>query len=126
MIVGIFTPFPDCVSYHKPYAIGQDTAFYYVMDNFSVYSFEELPNIFTPNGDGNNERWYPSVLKYEEVAYCEIYNRWGLKVYEAKGAEFSGWNGNNSFTGQPCSEGVYFYILQTASQTYRGTVTLLR
>lgn len=65
-----------------------------------------IPNVFTPNGDGIND-----VFKIYNVGYnslhCEIYNRWGKKLYEWDDVNGS-WNGKiNNTTGV---DGVYFYI----------------
>jgi gliding motility-associated-like protein len=88
------------------------------------------PNIFTINGDGLNDRFiiYNSNYKSLEVV---IYNRWGQKVGYWNGLD-GGWDGNNFNTGEPCPDGVYFYIGVAQSnnnvdpESLHGTVTLMR
>ena len=66
----------------------------------------ELPNVFTPNGDGINDT-YAFHLEgvYDEINY-QIFNRWGEQVYQGNG--FSNpWDGTH-LNGNPCEEGVYF------------------
>jgi hypothetical protein len=38
-----------------------------------------------------------------------IYSRWGQRVY-AEDSPQKGWNGES--LGQPCSEGVYYYVIK--------------
>lgn len=68
----------------------------------------EFPNVFSPNGDGQNDNW---KLVYEiNVSKIEIVilNRWGNVVFESDDLNFV-WNGKVKGTGADCSEGVYFY-----------------
>src|SRR5690625_3889618 len=67
-----------------------------------------FPNVFTPNGDNNND-WF--TLAFEDwVASLEIVilNRWGNVVFESDDINFM-WNGKIHNTGTDCTEGVYFY-----------------
>lgn len=70
----------------------------------------QMPNIITPNGDGNNEvfSFQYDIFKSFDIL---IANRWGNVIHEAKnvtGTVF--WDGKTQ-SGDPCSEGVYFYKL---------------
>jgi gliding motility-associated-like protein len=70
-----------------------------VFDNFSII----VPNVFTPNGDGANDLFRITTTGVEELN-CDIFNRWGLKVYTIKSAsDFWDGGGNNA--------GTYFFIL---------------
>jgi gliding motility-associated-like protein len=63
-----------------------------------------IPNVFTPNGDNNNDVW--RVLSSGVKTFtCSIYNRWGHKVAEWSGIE-QGWNGEGS------PDGTYYYIIK--------------
>jgi gliding motility-associated-like protein len=65
-------------------------------------------NVFTPNGDGNNDRF--SLLANDAVEiYCKIFNRWGRLIYEGSGREFH-WDGTVQPSGELASGGVYYYI----------------
>ena len=76
------------------------------VDNCPEY---ELPNVFTPNGDGNNELVIPISNKYVESVEMTIYNRWGAIVYETNDININ-WDGTNYRSGQPVPEGVYYYV----------------
>lgn len=67
----------------------------------------ELPNIFTPNNDGINDYFHPTLFSEIETFEITIINRWGNTIYSSKNSEF-GWNGTTS-SGEKVSEGIYFY-----------------
>ena len=88
-----------------------------------------IPNIFTPNGDGFNDSWVgitEDPLFYQMV----VYNRWGRIVFESNSVNYA-WDGTNYKSDEPCSEGVYFYILRLnnfegMAFEQAGNVTLIR
>lgn len=87
------------------------------------------PNVFSPNGDGSNEFFFLRGSGITDV-YCEIWDRWGLKMAEFRGTE-NGWNGWNLYTNKPCSDGTYFYIASVTNivgtqKTLHGFITLVR
>ena len=66
----------------------------------------EFPNIFTPNGDHNNDFF---EFASSNVATLEVIvtNRWGNFMFKSTDVHFK-WDGTMS-NGDPASEGVYFY-----------------
>jgi gliding motility-associated-like protein len=68
-----------------------------------------IPNVFSPNGDERNDTWLISGGFIS--APITIYNRWGDVVYEGDMLK-RGWDGRHYRNGEPCSEGVYYYVLQ--------------
>ena len=100
------------------------------VDNCPVY---ELPNVFTPNGDGKNDVFHPFPYSYVQSIDITIYDRWGLVMYKTTDPNVN-WNGRLNNTGNDCPDGVYFYIC-TVNQIYlsgivpvtlKGYVQLLR
>ncbi|GAB5538944.1 MAG: hypothetical protein Salg2KO_10470 [Salibacteraceae bacterium] len=86
-----------------------------------------IPNVMTPNGDGSNDFF---KLKSESIAHsmCQIYNRWGKKVYEGDPNKFP-WDG--SIKNRPAPNGTYFYSIDITTHdgesiNLRGEVTLIR
>ncbi len=79
----------------------------------------EMPNVFTPNGDGNNDYFIPVVWQGADSGILSILNRWGNEVYFGK-IPSEGWNGN--FRGLPCAEGTYYWILQFSSTQGDGEI----
>jgi PKD repeat protein len=93
-------------------------------------SFLEIPNVFSPNGDGVNDILFIDVRGFEYS--LQIYNRWGQEVFT--GGNNIYWNGGHkNDLSSPCPEGVYIYHLKTVctleenNYVYRtGTITLTR
>ncbi|MFA5574614.1 MAG: gliding motility-associated C-terminal domain-containing protein [Brumimicrobium sp.] len=71
----------------------------------------EFPNIFTPNGDGENDFFF--IKNPQNISHLkfEILNRWGVLVYEFQNKDplLMNWNGKTHNTGALCTDGVYFY-----------------
>ncbi len=76
------------------------------VDNCPVY---ELPNVFTPNGDGQNDLFIPLPYRYIKDIDIKIYNRWGQLIFETTNPDIL-WDGKNKNTKKICSDGTYFYI----------------
>lgn len=105
---------------------------YYYIDNVSVS--EDLcgreiiepstppliPNVFTPNKDGNNDSFFLN-FQYEKTF---IYNRWGMLLFESTKND-SFWDGKSS-SGLEVPEGVYYYVITTEDEIYKGYLELLR
>ncbi len=95
---------------------------------------EFIPNAFTPNGDGLNDRITVFANKAAtEVLIFRIFDRWGEMVYEGKNfppndPQF-GWDG--SYKGKPLNPAVFTYYAEVAylDRTVafvKGDITLLR
>jgi gliding motility-associated-like protein len=87
----------------------------------------DVPNAFTPNGDGVNDKIYVRGYGIAKMNW-KIYNRWGALVYETHD-RLQGWDGNHQGTKQ-ASE-VYHYVLDVeyadnSKYQKKGDITLLR
>ena len=94
--------------------------------DFEVGAAVNIPNIFTPNGDGNNDVFYiPGATVFSDFNLT-IYNRWGRKVAEITDAsKDAGWDGGDA------PAGTYFFIATATRGSgeeflEKGHVTLLR
>ncbi len=89
----------------------------------------EIPNTFSPNGDGDNDTWLIKGLQAYPNSFISIYNRWGTLVYDILGySDQKAWNGG-SLRGTPLAEGVYFYVIElrdSEEQVFKGSITLIR
>jgi gliding motility-associated-like protein len=83
----------------------------------------EIPNVFTPNQDGNNDIFYIKHI-IEGDYYLQIIDRWGVLHFESRNAS-QGWNGLN-LQGVESPQGVYFYTLKSQFGLYQGSLNLLR
>lgn len=77
----------------------------YVLPPQMTYQF---PNVFTPNGDSQNDEFKLISVKDVENLEIAIYNRWGNMVFESDKIDFK-WNGKLMNSGAECSDGTYFY-----------------
>lgn len=93
-----------------------------------------FPNVFSPNGDGQNDLFFPyGSLLVEEVLVFRVYDRWGNLLHEAAGGQANdpamGWDG--TFNGQEMDAAVYVWQAEIRLKSgevlpYSGSITLLR
>ena len=90
-------------------------------DYFSIYK----PNVFTPNGDGENDEFIIDIPgKLYECTDLVIYNRWGQIQFMSTGNNIR-WDGRNN-VGQIAPNGTYFYTLTIKDKEYGGSLNLYR
>jgi gliding motility-associated-like protein len=81
-----------------------------------------LPNIFTPNGDGDNDRFVPFEA-FPGNWQLTIFNRWGVEVFTTSNLS-QGWNGEGS------ASGTYYWVLKPRDgqqgESRAGYVTLVK
>lgn len=115
--------------YHKYYKPGEYTVTLAVESNLHcVDSFRlpqkivvepsklEIPNVFTPDGDGYNDRFVVASNSLQWIN-VQIFSRSGMRVYNFFGEgdildAWQGWDGNVNETSIKASPGVYFYIIK--------------
>lgn len=91
----------------------------YIMRPFEL----DLPNVFTPNGDGIHDVFR---IQYsgDELFHFQVFDRWGVKYFDTRNKE-QGWDGLD-LNGSAAQTGVYFYQLSIGSYRYQGEITLVR
>ncbi len=87
------------------------------------------PNIFSPNGDGQQDQWEISAQPDVVPLRCGVYDRWGNLFYASGMGEVPRWDG--FFRGKPAPPGVYGWVLRFRNaegreETEHGDLTLLR
>lgn len=92
-----------------------------------ISSLLDVPNAFTPNGDGANDRAVVIGFGISRMVF-RIYNRWGQLVFETNDRK-QGWNG--IFNGKPQPMDVYAYTLEAEyfdgkKERKQGDITLIR
>ena len=131
----------DCITCSSPVATPQETTTYTVVvvdsngcsasdDVTIIVDFDFViwvPNIFSPNGDGNNDIAFVRGVGVEYLNFV-IYDRWGEKVFETNDLS-NGWDG--TFRGKKMNNGVFVYYLQATFKngeevTKKGDITLIR
>jgi gliding motility-associated-like protein len=86
-----------------------------------------VPNIFSPNNDGQNDMLFVNGKGIKSVKFF-IYNRWGEKVFESMTIE-QGWDG--TFKGNPLPPSVFVYYLDAIMESgerivRKGDITLIK
>ena len=85
-----------------------------------------IPNIMTPNGDGDNDAFVVPCLDAYPDNEIRVYNRWGDLVYRKNGYA-NDWEG--TFNGALLPSGTYFYIIRLApedTEETQGYFTIFR
>jgi gliding motility-associated-like protein len=89
-----------------------------------------IPNAFTPNDDGLNDKFKILGIPYEQITQfnLQIYDRWGQMIYTSNDIR-EGWDG--TFNREKCPDGVYVWSIYYKDSnkkpvTNKGTITLIR
>lgn len=92
-----------------------------------------MPNTFSPNGDGMNDKLYPRGTGIQGVKSLRVFNRWGQVVYERLNLKannpLDGWDG--TIKGVKAPSDVYVYTLEVVcvnneTVAIKGDVTLIQ
>ncbi|MBA3829629.1 MAG: PKD domain-containing protein [Taibaiella sp.] len=92
-----------------------------------------IPNTFTPNGDGINDRFYPSGKGIGTIKRFSVYNRWGELLYQVDNMQINnpaqGWDGR--FNGLQLKPDVFVYIVDATCESgeplqVKGDVSIVR
>jgi gliding motility-associated-like protein len=99
-------------------------------DSLTVFVIPNIPNAFSPNGDGINDKFNIVGIPPENITRfnIEIYDRWGQMVFHSDDIQDS-WDGKRD--GMPCPVGVYAWVMYWEDNnktkiTNKGTITLVR
>jgi gliding motility-associated-like protein len=96
-------------------------------DAMQVYVYEavEIPNVFSPNGDGINDTWQIRALASYPDCRVQVFDRYGRLLLSQTNYN-TPWDGR--YRNQPLPAGVYYYVidLRVANRLLKGSVTLLR
>jgi gliding motility-associated-like protein len=94
-------------------------------DTIQISLKVDVPNFFTPNGDGFNDTWSPKIFYHYPEADIKIYNRFGKLIASYRGID-PGWNG--TYNGRPLEPDTYWYLidLKNGIKPFTGSITIKR
>jgi gliding motility-associated-like protein len=142
------SPGLSCIDCPDPNAAPKQTTQYTVevknegecaaKDNLTIYVICNqgnlfIPNTFSPNGDGMNDRFYPRGKGVFMIKSLRVFNRWGEMVFERLNFNpndaSAGWDGK--YKGKQLSPDVFVYECEIVCEnnqllSYKGDVTLLQ
>lgn len=114
------------------FVLGQDTVTFEMDEPFQITVSEsklEMPNVFTPNGDGINDIYrakegYQSIVSFKAA----VFNRWGKRLHRWTDPA-DGWDG--TLGGQPVPAGAYYCVVKAVGAdgvkyNFKKTINLLR
>lgn len=124
VLYAVFTQHGDTVAYTDEYWADAEPLTVQISE-----SKLEMPNVFTPNGDGINDIYkakdgYQSLVEF----HAYIFNRWGQKLFEWTDPS-QGWDGK--YNGKDVKQGVYYVLVKAKGAdgrkfNIRRDVNLLR
>jgi len=79
----------------------------------------ELPNVFTPNNDGDNDLFVPRKSRFVSSISFRVSHQWGGLVFETNNPAIE-WDGKHIKTQQQLPDGVYFYTCDVYEQSSNG------
>ena len=80
--------------------------------------FFELPNTFTPNGDGHNDLFKPRVNLFINNIEFKVFNQWGNLVFETIDPQIN-WDGS-TLSGNALADGTYYYTCKVFEKRVSG------
>ena len=80
----------------------------------------EIPNVFTPDGDGINDILIPFPYQFVDKIDLKIFNRWGQQLFQTNDPDIN-WDGKIEKSDQVASPGVYYYICDVYEKRLTGT-----
>ena len=86
-----------------------------------------LPNAFSPNGDGNHDTYEIPNIKHYPEAMVYIYNQWGELIFKSEPGYTKSWDGKRN--GRECEVGAYLMLIefnQDGLPSLKETINLVR
>jgi gliding motility-associated-like protein len=92
-----------------------------------------IPNTFSPNGDGENDVFYPRGVGLNVVESFRIYNRWGELIFERRNIQLNdaavAWDG--TYKGKTLNPDVFVYVVEGLCNggnhlVWKGDISLIR
>jgi gliding motility-associated-like protein len=84
-----------------------------------------IPNVFSPNGDGTNDKWNIKALEKYPNCVVQIFTRYGQKIFHSNGYN-TPWDGTHN--GKEMPVGTYYYVIEPGNgrPRFSGYVVILR
>jgi gliding motility-associated-like protein len=92
-------------------------------DETEIFFEIDIPNFFTPNGDGYNDVWDIPYLWNLPDARIQVFDRFGNLIVSYRAGD-GAWDGKQN--GEPVQEDTYWYVIEINSEIkpLKGSVTI--
>ena len=92
-----------------------------------LLKFPTIPNTFTPNGDGINDKWIIGYLNTYPNNWVQVFSRTGQLVYESHGYQ-PGTEWDGTIKGKKLPVDTYYYIIEPGNgrDPIKGYITLIK
>jgi len=88
--------------------------------------FVEIPDAFSPNGDGINDEWKIKNIEFYPDAEVTVYNRWGQLVWQSGKGYPVPWDGRSKGKDASVDSYHYYIELHNGKRAIIGNVTVVR
>jgi len=100
-----------------------------IVEEIEEFKDIEIPNFFTPNGDGINDTWYPRNIEIYPNLTVDIFDRYQRLITSLKGND-SGTFWDGYYKNNLLPSGDYWYVVRlnepTDNREFKGNFTLYR
>jgi gliding motility-associated-like protein len=79
----------------------------------TIYRDIQVPNAFSPNGDGINDKWNVPGITSRPQAEVAVFDRYGRELFRKQ--NFQGWDGTKN--GQSLPTGNYYYVIDLKDES---------
>ncbi len=87
----------------------------------------EIPDFFTPEGDGINDTWYPINIAIYPNITVKVFDRYQRIIGNYQGTQYA-WDG--TYDNKPLPSGDYWYVIRlnesSDNREFKGNFTLVR
>jgi len=87
-----------------------------------------IPNAFSPNGDGINDKWVITYLDEYTTATVSVFNRYGQMIFQSSPGGYASRPWDGTYNGSPVPVGTYYYIIKFADNKdpLSGSIAVIR
>lgn len=89
-------------------------------------AYLEIPNAFSPNGDGVNDAWNITGKEFWPDIEVTVYNRWGQAVWKSGRGYPVPWDGRSRGKSLPVDSYHYYIVLHNGTRAIIGNITVVR
>ncbi|MBL4736401.1 MAG: gliding motility-associated C-terminal domain-containing protein, partial [Flavobacteriales bacterium] len=99
-------------------------------DTVTITINPDIPDGFTPQGDGFNDVWELNLLSNYKDAEVQVYNRWGQLVFDSPRGDQYATKFDGTFNGEDLPVGTYYFVIKlndaANTEAITGPITIMR